>query len=298
MSAGTVPQTWTILSLINWGMEYLKERNLENPRLNVELLLAHALNLTRVQLYTNFEQPLTREELAHFKYFFQRRIQNEPLQYILGETDFYGLKFFVDSRVLIPRPETEILVEEVLSICTTISENKTINILDIGTGSGNIAIALAKFCANVKVIAIDVSNDTLDVAKQNAKRNDVEDKIQFFQENILLSPTTNLQTQTFDVIVSNPPYISQREFEMLQPEIKNFEPHIATTDNADGYSFYHKIAEVGKNLLIENGIIFVEVAYNQSNEVKRIFSIAGYGNVRSIKDYNGHERVVVMHSRL
>ena len=284
-------QSWTILSLLTWSTEYLQEKHFENPRLNVELLLSHSLNITRVQLYVQFEKPLTETELANFKKLFQRRLQHEPLQYIIGETEFYGLKFFVDERVLIPRPETEILIEEVIQQSKTFPEKEIINILDIGTGSGNIAITLAEHILNANIIAIDISNNALDVAKENARRNEVETKVEFLCDD-LFNLKSEIKNLKFDILVSNPPYISEEEFSFLQPEIKNYEPTIATTDNSDGLSFYRRISDLGKERLSENGMIIVEVAYNQSERVKNIFANAGYKNISTRKDYNGIERIV------
>jgi release factor glutamine methyltransferase len=292
MTNSSTAQTWTILSLINWATEYLREKNFENPRLNVELLLSHSLQCSRVQLYTSFEKPLSKDELANFKQLFQRRLQHEPLQYIIGETEFFGLKFLVDKRVLIPRPETEILVEEVINHCKTFSQNETINILDIGTGSGNIPVTLAKHISNANIFSIDISNDALELAKENAKRNEVENKIEFLIDDIFILQS-KIKNLKFDIIVSNPPYISIEEFETLQPEIKNYEPIIATTDNADGLSFYKRISELGKELLKVNGMVAVEIAYNQSELVKSIFAKANFKNITSRKDYNGIERVML-----
>jgi len=287
----TIPHAWTILSLLNWATKYLQEKEFENPRLNVELLLSHSLKLSRIQLYTSFEKPLSKDELANFKQLFQRRLQHEPLQYIIGETEFFGLKYSVDNRVLIPRPETEILVEEIIQQAKLFPENEIINILDIGTGSGNIAITVAKHILNSNIISIDISNDSLELAKENAKQNQVESKIKFLNVDIFANyelPITN-----YDFIVSNPPYISIEEFQSLQPEVKIFEPKTATTDNADGLTFYRRIAEIGKSLLNENGTIAVEIAYNQSEQVKTIFANANYKNISARKDYSGIERIIL-----
>ncbi|MBM4165378.1 MAG: peptide chain release factor N(5)-glutamine methyltransferase [Ignavibacteria bacterium] len=284
--------TWTILSLMNWATKYLQERNFENPRLNVELLLSHSLQLSRVQLYTCFEKPLSKDELAQFKQLFQKRLQHEPLQYILGETEFFGLKFFTDARAFIPRPETEILIEEVINFCKVFSENEQINILDIGTGSGNISISLAKHISNARITSIDISKDAIDIATENAKRNAVENNIEFILDDIF-NLQSKIDKHTFNILVSNPPYISKNEFETLQPEIQLFEPRIATTDETDGLSFYKRIAELEGVCLSKHGLIAVEIAYNQCAQVKNIFTHTGYKNISTRTDYNGIERVVI-----
>jgi release factor glutamine methyltransferase len=282
-------ETWTILSLIEWSSKYLADKGFESSRLNVELLLAHTLGYERIQLYTNFDKPLTKEELAVFKSYLHRRLNHEPLDYILGESEFMGLKFEVNTNVLMPRPETELLVEQVIQHCRE-ELQRTFHILDIGTGSGNIAVSLKKFLSNVSVDALDVSEDALVVARKNAERHGVTGGINFIQENIL-NASLQLHT-TYDVIVSNPPYVSKAEFPTLQPEVRDFEPSIATTDNADGLSFYERIAEVGNVLLKNTGLVFLEIGYNQSENVLKIFSEKGYLNIELVPDFNGILRVM------
>ncbi|MDD8018416.1 MAG: peptide chain release factor N(5)-glutamine methyltransferase, partial [Bacteroidota bacterium] len=170
----TAKKVWTILDLINWGTNYFTEKGFDEARLSVELLIAHVLKLQRIQLYTNFDKPLADEELTALKELIKRRLQHEPLQYITGETEFMGLKFSVDPRVLIPRPETELLVEQVIERTrNTFGGVETVRILDVGSGSGCIAVSLAKLISNVHVTAIDISKDALEVAKANAERNGV-----------------------------------------------------------------------------------------------------------------------------
>lgn len=286
----TKSQTWTVLSLIEWSTNYLLEKGFESPRLNVELLLAHTLRCQRIQLYTSFDKPLTKEELAVFKSYFQRRLHHEPLDYIIGESEFMGLKFCVNKNVLVPRPETEVLVEQVIQHCQKKSE-RTLRILDIGTGSGNIAISLAKFLSNVSIDALDVSEDALTVAKKNAQRHAVTDKISFIHADILCDVLD--RHDGYDVIVSNPPYIAKSEFLSLQPEVRDFEPAVATTDNADGFTFHKKIADIGRSLLLKKGgWLFIEFSYNQSEGIQKIFIDAGYQNVELIRDYSGILRVL------
>ncbi len=285
----TSPKIWTILSLLNWSTNYLTEKEFESPRLNAELLLCYAFGYQRVELYTNFDKPLLEKELAHFKSLLKRRLAYEPIQYITGECEFMGLPFTVDRRVLIPRPETEILTEEVMKLS---QESPTIKmILDIGTGSGNIAVCLAKHFRDSHIISIDVSIEAHEVAKQNIQRHQVGERVRLVLCNFL-THSDMLDKHSFDIIVSNPPYISQEEFLLLAPEVKDFEPSIATTDNADGLTFYKAIAKYGKELLSENGWVFVEMAYNQANTVRQIFIDSNYNNISTVKDYSGIERVL------
>ena len=259
--------------------------------MNVELLLARVLKLQRIQLYTNFDKPLSDDELAHFKGLLKRRLSNEPLQYILGETEFMGLKFAVDKRVLIPRPDTEALVEFVVTrMKQTFSDLSEVQILEIGTGSGCIAISLSKLIPNAVVTATDLFSDAVEVAKTNAERNGVLEKVKFLQGDALSDVSF---PQKFHCVVSNPPYISNEEYILLPSEVKNFEPKTALADGSDGLTFYKAIAQKTKSLLVENGFVAVEHAYNQSEIVQRIFKENGWSNIAAIKDYGGNFRCVV-----
>ncbi|MER3523761.1 MAG: peptide chain release factor N(5)-glutamine methyltransferase [Ignavibacteria bacterium] len=285
-SLGLSPR-WTVLSLLQWGAEYLTERGFDEARLHTELLLAHALRCSRLELYTNFDRPMTEEELAQFKVLFKRRLTHEPLQYILGETEFMGIRLAVDRRVLIPRPETEQLVEHVLSV---IKGNGTpdLRLLEIGTGSGNIAIALAKFAPSLCITAVDVSEEALRLAKDNAEATAVR-SIEFVHADIF---DDILPGRMFDVIVSNPPYISLEEFHSLQPEVRDFEPRLATTDEADGLRFIRRIALFAAERLVPEGWLFMEISYNQAPLVQHIVEHAGlrYGGV--VNDFAGHPRIL------
>jgi release factor glutamine methyltransferase len=291
MEIPTIDQsTWIVRSLLHWSAEELSSKAFENARLNAELLLSHVLQCKRIDLYLNFAKPLTADQLAEFKSFFKRRLTHEPLQYILGETEFMGLRFTVDRRVLIPRPDTEVLVEQVIDHVRK-SSSSTVNILDIGTGSGNIAVSLAYHLEHAAIDAIDSSGEALELAKENAKQNAMEQRITFNHVD-LLKEQLPFPHQNFDVIVSNPPYISSEEFVHLQPEVKDYEPLAATTDSADGLTFYKKIADVGKLFLRNGGAVIVEMAYNQSPHVSKIFSNYGYSHIEISKDYSGIERVL------
>ncbi|MFA6542651.1 MAG: peptide chain release factor N(5)-glutamine methyltransferase, partial [Bacteroidota bacterium] len=218
-------KVWTIIDLITWGTSYLNDRGFDDARLNIELLLSHVLNLQRIRLYTNFDTPLSDDELARFKALLKRRLDHEPLQYILGETEFMGLKFRVDNRVLIPRPETEVLVEQTIKeLQTRYPDSADVRVLEIGTGSGCIAISIAHAIKACHVTAIDCSSDAIIVARQNATLNGVDERIAFhcleYQEQAGIDGT-------FHCIVSNPPYISVNEYSQLSREVKDFEPSVA-----------------------------------------------------------------------
>ncbi len=275
-------QPWTLLSLLHWSTTYLEQRGFDEARLHVELLLCRVLNLSRVDLYLNFDRPLTAGELAAFKAMFTRRIAHEPLQYILGDTEFMGITLTVGPGVLIPRPETEILVEEVLAGL----ENRKA-ILDIGTGSGNIPIAINHF-SGLPVTSIDVSDDALRIAASNIRRLGLEGitlvKADMFDE--------VLPGSAFDVIVSNPPYIPQAEMSSLQPEVQVHEPMIATTDGGDGLACIRRICRLAAERLPGGGMLFLEIGFGQSDAVRDIVGSAGLTLIDIVRDHSGIPRVV------
>jgi release factor glutamine methyltransferase len=280
-------RTWTILSLIEWGTGYLSERGFDEARLTIELLLSHLLHLQRIHLYTNFDRPLSQDELAAFKTLLQRRLKHEPLQYIIGETEFMGLALWVDPSALIPRPETEELVERALQWIGDRAEAQ-VTVLDIGTGSGNIPIALEHHSPKTLITSIDVSPDALRLAERNSVRHSCS-RITFLQASVF---DDVLPDRKFDLLISNPPYISSEEFAGLQPEVREFEPRMATTDDADGLLFVRRICGMAMNKLQAGGAIFMEIAYNQGAAVGKIARSAGLLNVTIHMDLHGNDRIL------
>ncbi len=276
-----------ILELLNLSTEYLNKKGIDSPRLNAELLLADVLNYKRLDLYIHFEQPLKEEEINKYREYIRQRAHFVPLQYIIGKTEFYGLNFIVNKNVLIPRPETEILVEKVLQKLKIYDE---VNILDVGTGSGNIAIALARNLQNSKITAIDVSSDAIKIARENSIINKVSDKIDFQEMDILKNDFSF--DNKFDVIISNPPYINLEEYDSLQKEIINYEPKIALTDFENGLKFYEVISQKALNLLNNKGRIYFEIALGQIEKVKDVLLKNNFQNIEVHKDYANIERVI------
>lgn len=280
---------WTIKKLLDWTSNYLEDKGFSDPRLNAELLLCHALKYQeRINLYLHFDKPLRQSELDTFKALLKRRLKHEPIQYILGEVEFMGLKFKVDKRVLIPRPETEVLVEAVIDFYNNYKKSP-IRILDVGTGCANIAISVAKMCQNVEIVAIDASKPALEVAKENLQNHNLSSKIKLMFLNIFDDVSS---LKNFDVVVSNPPYISKKELPNLSEEIRNYEPLIALTDGNDGLSYFRRIAEVSRSILDKMGWLFFEVAYDQSKMITGILENYGYFNIEVLKDLSGNERVI------
>jgi release factor glutamine methyltransferase len=276
----------TVLESINLSSEYLKNKGIESPRINAELLLAHILNCKRLNLYLSFEKPLTEEELEKYRELLKRRSKFEPLQYIIGKVEFYGIDFKVNSSVLIPRQETEILVETIIG---QYDKYDTLKILDIGTGSGNIAVSLAKNLDNSFVTALDLSEDALKTANENALLNSVNDKTEFIKIDFLKE---EFNRNDFDIVVSNPPYVSMEEFETLSPELKVYEPQVALTDYNSGFRFYEIISEKSNYLLKPGGKLFFEVGKGQFSFVSEIMSKNNLQNIIVIKDYLNIERVI------
>ena len=277
----------TVLESIKLSTEYLQSKGIESPRINAELLLANILNCKRLDIYLKFDQPLKEDEIKIYQEYIRRRGKFEPLQYIIGSVEFFGLEFKVNKSVLIPRPETEILVETVIS---SVPKEELVKILDIGTGSGNIAISLAKSLLNTKITAIDNSPEALGIAKENAKLNSVEERIEFVNESILMD--NNYSTKKYDIIVSNPPYVPASEFQNLQPELKVYEPRIALTDENDGFSFFRIISSKSKSILKEKGKLFFEVGKDQFQKVEEILNENNFKNITVKKDYQNIERVI------
>jgi release factor glutamine methyltransferase len=275
---------WTVVDIIRWGTEYFGGKGVDSPRLTIELLLSEVLHCTRLQLYLMHDRPLTQAELSFLRETCTRRAKREPLQYILGKTGFYGLEFDLSPDVLIPRPETETLIDTVLQYCSAIS--KPLNIIDIGTGSGCIAITLAhhlKHRSDVSITAIDISEEALNMAKRNANKYSVQID---FQKLDILS-----YTGSFDgIIISNPPYIGEQDFNQLEPELY-FEPKIALTDHANGLLFYQKIASILATPGNAAQAIFLEVGHGQMSDVDNLFRPL-CKTINKVHDLSGIERVL------
>ena len=217
-------QIWRIVDVLKWSRDYLKGKQIESPQIEAEWILREVLNLNRLEIYLKYERPLSPTELARIKALLLKRASGQPIQYVLGSAEFMGLKLKVTPDVLIPRPETELLVEKTLELCRN---RVTARILDIGTGSGCIAIALAHFLPECQVVAIDVSATALQIARENAAIHNVANRIDFQELDILHSP--ELTMGQFDIIVSNPPYVSGDYYVNLPKLVKEHEPEIATT---------------------------------------------------------------------
>jgi len=298
----------TILEVINKTTPYFEKQGIESPRLTIELLLAHLLKKKRLQLYMEFERDLDEPTLEALRGMVKRRVAGEPLQYITGEAEFCGLRLMVDKRVLIPRPETELLVETVVKRLkaerpqagTLAPPDKNLKIVDVGTGSGCIAIALAKklttasrdACATI--YATDASREALDVARGNATLHQIEKNIRFLESDLLQNLDDSLRV---DVIVSNPPYIADGEMAKLPKEVRDFEPVRALAAGEDGLKVIRRLVMDARRILSPSGFVALELGAGQRAAVEEFFGQQGYEVVEVVKDLQGHERVVVAQPR-
>lgn len=278
----TQAEIWTTLKVLDWTKEFLVSRGVENARLEAEWLLCAATGLDRVGLYLNFEKPLDDEELAAYRSMVARRGRREPLQHILGTQEFCGLEFEVTPDVLIPRHDTETLVNEALARMPGAR-----SVLDIGTGSGCIAVTVARGLPGVSVTAVDISEPALVVARRNAARNGV---VIEFLHGSLLEPVAGRQ---FDLIISNPPYIPSSDIKTLEPEVRDFDPLGALDGGADGLDVYRALIPDAAIFLNSGGWLFLEVGIGQADVVAQMFRAAGiYGEPIITCDQGGVERVV------
>lgn len=279
----------SIKEVHSWASSFLNEHNIQFSALEAELLIRNLYNWDKNQFYLNHNQEMAAKELNILKDNLQRRVTNEPLQYIIGTQDFYGREFNVNPSVLIPRPETELLVEALLNTANSIWAPATnLKVVDIGSGSGAIAITLALEQRTWTVYGVDISNDALNVAKANADR--LGARINFYNGD-LLQPLLERDIKV-DIIVSNPPYIPKKDILTLMPEVRDFEPQLALDGGLDGLDFYREIINQSKQLLNRPGLIIFEVGINQANDISDLLIAAGGVNVEFIKDYQGIDRIV------
>ena len=277
-------ERWTVLKALNWTTEYFRQKGMENPRLEAEVLLAHLLGLDRMGLYLNYDKPLKEEERKAYREMIQRRTAWEPIAYILGYKEFWSLKFKVNPECLIPRPETEHLVEEALRIGGQLPP--PLRVLEIGTGCGAVAIVLAKELKEAQIVATDISPHALSLAQENARCHGVGERIKFVQGDLFPCGEA-----PFCLIVSNPPYIPTEEVFQLAPEVRDYEPLTALDGGADGLRFFRKIAQEAPSYLVEGGWVLLEMGKGQASKVADILKEAGFTQIELIPDYSGIKRV-------
>lgn len=292
-----------LIDYLKLAHEFLEAKGISGARLDSELLLAEVLGLSRVELYTNHDRPLSEPEVSRFRELLRRRAAREPVAYILGRREFWSLDLEVDRRVLIPRPETELLVETAIralggdledSARTPFDQVRNMvkvaeaRVLDIGTGSGAVAVALAVEGANLRVVATDHSHASLEVAPRNAERHGVEARIEFRHGDLFAAVSAD---EKFDLIVSNPPYVKASEVDAMEPEVKSWEPTTALVSGDDGMTTTRRMIDGAAAHLSADGWLLIEVG-TQSSDVRKHFEASGWRNVTTMKDLASRDRVV------
>lgn len=256
-----------------------------SPRLDSEIILAHTLNLSRTDLWTQDKRVLSQSELKIVKEYMERRLSREPISQIVGHQEFWSLDFVVDENVLTPRPETELLIETALNCISS----PTVKILDLGTGSGALAVTLAKEVSESQISAIDIDPKALSIAKENAARHGVADRIEFVCTDLRQGDWSGC----FSMILSNPPYIKSEDIQKIMPEVRNFEPEKALDGGVTGLDFYRHIIPMAMDQMEEDGFLILEIGHDQASKVTALLeNFSCYQNIEVIKDYSGFDRVV------
>ena len=279
-----------IKTLLNKTTEFFKEQEIPNPRLDAEVLLADLLDMERIKLYVNFDYPLTKNELAEYRERVVRRAKREAVSYITGRKEFMSLELEVEKGVLIPRPETELLVENILDYCEE-EELKSPNIVEVGPGSGAIMVSLGHYLSEAKILGIDISEKAVKVTRQNISRHELETRLKVNQGD-LLQPLLERNTVNVDIVVSNPPYISEEDMKNLQPEIEK-EPELALAGGKDGLEVYKKLIPQAGSVLKPGGLLALEIGHNQGDSLKKFIDKSEvYNEVDIREDYNGKDRMI------
>ena len=291
MNAPNSPTTdpaWTVRAVLDWTIGHLKQAGSESARLDAEILLAHARNCKRIQLYTSYDTALSPEERATMRDLVRRRAKMEPVAYLVGYREFFGLNFEVTADVLIPRPDTETLVLEAIERIG----GTDAAVLDIGTGTGCISVSIAARCPHSRVVALDCSPAAIEVARRNAAKHDVAERVEFRESRTFSAVQSG---ERFDVIASNPPYISTNEIPELMPDVRLHEPHLALDGGEDGLDIIREIAESISDFIAPGGLFLLEISPEQSQQVTALFAnLANVKAVRPLNDLSGKTRVLAV----
>jgi release factor glutamine methyltransferase len=288
------PASWTILSLLRWTTDYFRSKAVPEPRASAEVLLAHSLGLSRLDLYLRYDQPLTPEELARFKALMVRRRDGAPVAYLTGHREFWSLDFQVTPAVLIPRPETEVLVAAALEAANDFGKEgqwwQAPWGLEVGVGSGAVVVALAQELPEINWLGVDLSGAALAVARENVRRHGVAERVKLLQGDLLAALRPKA---AFELLVANLPYVPKAEWEQLPKEIKDFEPQAALLGGEDGLDLIRPLVRRAWEYVQPGGWVLLEVGDRQAETVAALLAETGhYGGVEMIKDFNGIARVV------
>ncbi|WFA08678.1 peptide chain release factor N(5)-glutamine methyltransferase [Tissierella sp. Yu-01] len=279
-----------INELLKLGVSMLGDNEYSNPQLESRLILSKLLDVDKTYLYAYGEKEVSNEIEDKFLELLTKRSKGYPFQYIFNEKEFMGLDFYVEEGVLVPRPDTEILVEYVLDYINKNHSNETIKVLDLGSGSGAISLSIAKHAKNTYVYGVDIDNTPLKVCNINKERFNLAN-VEFIKGD-MFEPIMNFK-KSFHIIASNPPYIPSTEIENLQTEVKEFEPRLALDGGDDGLIFYRRISFEAKDFLVDDGLLIFEIGFNQGKEVKEILENQGFKNIMILKDLQGLDRVIL-----
>lgn len=282
-------QTWTILKMLEWITGYFEKQEMESARYEAEVLLQHALGMQRIMIYANFDRALQPDELKVIRGLVKRRGKHEPMAYIAGSRGFWSIDIKTDPRALIPRSDTETLVEAALA---RIPVDAPSRVVDVGTGSGAIALALAHDAEHAEVAAVDVSADALSLARENADALNLTGRVTFFESDLLAGLPADWLTG-LDCVVSNPPYISQDELDVMGKGVVEFEPHLALFADDDGLAIIKRLIPESYTALKQGGWLLCEIGFAQGSAVKALFEAQGFEHVEVLKDLGRKDRVVL-----
>jgi release factor glutamine methyltransferase len=286
-------ESWTVRRLLEWTAGFFERKGVDAPRLSAELLLGHVMGLARIQLYTNYEREVGEGELGRFRELVKRAGEQEPIAYLTGKAHFFNLELEVERGVLIPRPDTETLVENVLQMIRHTVGMEGPRVLDLCTGSGCIALAIAERVKAANVVAVDKSTKAVEVATRNAAKLGLGDRVRVLEGDLYEPLGKLVDVQPFDLIVSNPPYIPTDEIAKLDRNVRDYEPHEALDGGADGLALHRRILAEAAERLASGGRIYLEIQFDQGEAARELMAgAAGLEEVRVLKDYGGRDRVV------
>ncbi len=274
-----------IENILNEGIKTLKQSKIPNPQLDSEILLSNSIKRDKKYIILNPKELLNSEQVETFKNLIERRRKKEPVAYLINKKEFWKYEFFVNKDVLIPRPDTELIIEQVLKIY---SKDSQLQVLDIGTGSGCILLSILKERPNFYGTGIDISNKSINVSKLNAKQLNLTSRVKFFHSSV-----DNFKIGKYDLVVSNPPYIELFNLKYLEKDVISFEPKLALSGGFDGFSKIRKVINKAKNLIKKNGKFILEIGFNQKNKVKKILKEEGFYVNKSIRDYGNNDRCII-----
>ena len=284
-------QTWTIQRLLNWITEFFTDKGIDSPRLSAELILSHIVGLKRIELYTQFDKPVAGEQLVRLHDLVNRAGQNEPVAYLTGKTEFYSLELNVTPDCMIPRPETELLVQRAIEFLRTRTGIQLV--CDLCTGCGCIAVAIAKNFPDVRIIATDISSGALTIAAGNVEKHQLKERIKLLCGDLFEPIVPQLEAGKFDLIVCNPPYVSTAEYQKLDKNVKDYEPKIALLAGEDGIDIYRRILEKAEQFLKPDAALMLEIGYAQGPAVRELLEQTdAFAKIKIEKDPHNNDRVV------